>query len=452
MRFPWRVLLFVSIFAIEASVAVVRDGNVPPVVGDSAEVHNIAYNLAHGRWYKFDWNDQRWRALWQTPNNDGRFDFIVFRTGSYPTMFRPPLMPVLVAGILGLFPNNSFVAWRIFDSAAFAVAACLLCDVTFVHGGTVGLVAMLALLLGEPVRRQFVPGWWTEGLAFDLVSCVVWLAARGSRIRDLRYVACAGVVLGLLCLDRPVFVLVTPIFCLALAAAHSRSTSAIFKMALGMLLLSILVQAPWFARNIAVSGRMLPMGTQGGYNAPDDYGDLALANRGSWTGQGILNAWLPPSGTNSLIAIPPGYTKESFGSLWSTGFTDLRYGALIYAAVCTSLQSEIAVSDAGQQAATAWLRVNYSKVPKLMVEKAITLTRFERPFLAAAAALCMVGFFYLPELRITILCMGLLIAGCVLSVMLTHVVFYRFLIPLLPPLYTGVALGFVAIARLRRLA
>ena len=157
MKFRW-LLLFAVIFAFESFKVVLGDNNSAPQIGDAAEVHNIAYNLAHGRGYSFDWNDERWRELWQEQNADGRLDFVVVRRGSYPTMFRPPLMPIMVAAILKVLPHSSFLAWRLFDSAAFSAAACLLCDAAFALDGFAGLSAVLVLLMVDPLRRQYIPG------------------------------------------------------------------------------------------------------------------------------------------------------------------------------------------------------------------------------------------------------------------------------------------------------
>ncbi|MGA2131070.1 MAG: hypothetical protein ABSH50_02035 [Bryobacteraceae bacterium] len=453
MKLRW-FILFLLLFAFVSYRVVRRDSNRPPQDGDAAEVHNIAYSLAHGRGYSFDWNDERWRSLWQDQNAGGRFDFILVRRGAYPTMFRPPLMPILVAGILEVFPRDSFRAWRIFDSAAFAVAACLLSDVAFVQGGTAGMVAILLILVGDPLRRAYLPGWGTEGLAFVFVSLIAWLVANSGRFRPAWYNLTAGFAVGLLCLDRSIFVLAMPCICLVLAIARTKTRAGIVKDGLLILVVATSVQMPWWVRNITVSGRLMPLGTQGGVSLPDEYGDVALDTGGEWTGRGIRDAWIPPSQANRPIPIPPGFSEESFQKLWTANpgddASDHRFDAMLYAAVCTSLESEIEVSAAGQRAAVAWVRANYAKVPGLMARKAFALTFSKRRYLAVALLLGVIGFLGFPKLRRTISCLALLIASYVLAVALTHVVYNRFLLPILPPLYLGTAWGISAIARLAR--
>jgi hypothetical protein len=457
MKLRWHLFLFLIVFGIESSLVVIGNGNRPPEIGDSAEVHNIAYSLAHGRGYSFDWNDEGWRSLWQDQNTLGEFDFVTVRRGAYPTMFRPPLMPILVAAILKVFPQDSFLAWRIFDSAAFAIAVCLLCDVAFVHGGVAALAPLLILLMGDPLRHAVIPGWWTEGLAFDFLSLLVWLIANGGRLGRGRYRIYAGLGLGLLCLDRAIFILALPWICLTLAAARHQPGGRVpnggstIKSASIILALAMLVQMPWWVRNVAVSGQFLPLGTQGGFNLPDEYGEYALHIGTQWTGKGIRDAWIPPSEATRPIPIPPGFSRESFYQLWP--FTvnydpnDHRLAAVIYAAVCTSLPSEIAVSAAGERAAIEWIRANSSELPRLMVEKAITLTSGRRAFLAIGALLLLIAYMRMRQLRRIIACLVSLIACYVWAVALTHVIIGRFLIPILPPLYVGMALGVSAMMR-----
>lgn len=450
MKFRW-LLLFAVIFAFESFKVVLGDNNSAPQIGDAAEVHNIAYNLAHGRGYSFDWNDERWRELWQEQNADGRLDFVVVRRGSYPTMFRPPLMPIMVAAILKVLPHSSFLAWRLFDSAAFSAAACLLCDAAFALDGFAGLSAVLVLLMVDPLRRQYIPGWLTEGIAFDLLSLIVWLIVSRRNESTRRYKALAGLTVGLLCLDRSIFVLTIPLVCLALATARSSPRTDAAKSALAILAVSLLIQTPWWVRNIEISGRFLPLGTQGGFNLPDEYGDTAIEHRGAWAGWGIRDAWIPVSSATRPIGIPSGFSRESFRKIWPSDSSDdannYRSAATLYAAVCTSLQSEIAVSSAGQRAAIAWIRANYSKLPELMAMKILALTFTRRRYLTVALLLAMVGFIQLRKAPRTRLCLVFLMASYVLAIALTHVVPGRFLVPILPPLYVCMACGTTAILR-----
>lgn len=204
------------------------------------------------------------------------------------------------------------------------------------------------------------------------------------------------------------------------------------------------MQTPWWVRNIAVSGRFLPLGTQGGFNLPDQYGDVPLVS-GSWTGMGMAVAWTPLTVKESDIPLPPGFTAEEFENL-SPG--NRRMQALLAATFCTSFASEIAVNDRGVQTARGWIHQNYMQIPRLMVLKAQALIAYFHPLIIRSALLGFFAFAALPRGRPVLFIVSPIAALYVLAVMLTHVVLARFLVPILPMLFLADALGAAAILRL----
>jgi hypothetical protein len=446
----WRhVVIFVLVFFVECGWSVVKYRNSEPQVGDAAEVHNIAYSLAHGRGYRFDWDDASWRKLWQQQNVDGRFDFIVVRRGSFATLSRPPLMPVLVAGVIRVFPRYSFLAWRVVDSSAFAAAGCLLCDVAFVQTGVLGLGIMLLMVLSDPWRREFVPGWWTEGLAFDLISVIVWLMAGGRRLAPRRFVLMGGVSVALLCLDRSIFVLLLPMLGALLGISYSRRVW--LAIAVLILVVAAAIQSPWWIRNLVVSQRFLPLGTQGGINLPDEYGDAAIRTNGVWTGKGMRDAWAMELAHNEGgsaggiggVGLPKGMSERDVAKLWPFDLKDREAQALIAAMFCRSTASELAVSEAGERYSVRWIGVHYAKIPRLMVAKAWSLTRYLRIPLGIAGVLSVLGFIGLGAQRRLILLAAGLMGVYLVAIMLTHVVNVRFMVPIFPAIYLTTTLGVV---------
>ncbi len=443
MRLRTHLILFLAVFAFEANRVVGTFGNSAPAISDLLEVHNIAWNLANGRGYQFDWDDPQWRRSLHTWTPQEDLGFILARRSSHPTMFRPPLTPLIVAGLIRLFPQHSFAAWRTFDCAAFGAAACLLCDIAFASGGLFGLATMLALLLFDPLLRIFVPGCWTEGLAFDLVTVLIWLLASPHRLPGKWNHLLFGVSLGLLCLDRAVFLLSVPPLGLLWAVAAAKPPAR-FRMAAFAMATCLMVQLPWWVRNVSISSRFLPLGTQGGFNLPDEYGDVALTH-GSWTGKGMALAWTPLSVKDSDICPPAGFTDTSFESLCPG---DRRTQNLFAATFCTSIESEIAVNDCGTRAARRWIRSNYREIPRLMLLKLKTLPAFFHPLVITSGVLALVGFIALAESR-RLLTYAALVAACyAFAVSLTHVVLARFLVPLLPMIFLADAAGVAGIARL----
>jgi hypothetical protein len=160
----------------------------------------------------------------------------------------------------------------------------------------------------------------------------------------------------------------------------------------------------------------------------------AIANRGQ--GQGF-------SGTQTLSGRIPGLRlRPEFVQHGCTNDLGLLCGrALRTRATRTGSISFV------QRMAIAWLRANYVKLPMLMAKKAWTLTISKRRYLGVAGLLYLIGFLGLPNLRRILFCLGLLIGSYVLAIALTHVVWQRFLVPILPPLYVGMALGITWIVR-----
>jgi hypothetical protein len=451
MRLRWPALIVATLFAFEVARLPAGQRDRPPVIADAIEVQNIGYHLAHGQGYRFDWRDPGWRKPYEAVNGDGTYTFMLVRHGSYPTLFRPPLMPLLVAACEWVAPGSRvFLAWRVFDAACFAAATGLLCDAAVTLAGVGGAVAMVALVLFDPLLRRYVPGWWTEGLAFDGVSAVAWLLVRGRvgrRGGRGRFRVVAGVTVGLLCLTRAVFVPLQPILCLLLAAAEPtgsprRSWRSRAVGAVVILLLACAVQLPWWARNVVVAHRFVPLGTQGGYNLPDQYGSWAVFYGGEWTGRGIRDAWTPDA--THPAPLPPGYTEAEFNAFWGG---DRRVHAVVAASTGVSTASELAVSDAGMRAAVAWVRAHPAAVPGLMVAKAVTLFRHHWMVLITPVIAAVVGWTGGGVPGGATLRLAGLAATYVLGVAVTHVVYERFLIPLLPAAYLVAAAGLGSLGR-----
>jgi 4-amino-4-deoxy-L-arabinose transferase-like glycosyltransferase len=442
MKLRTHLILFLLIFVWESNRLVNTFGNRPPIISDLFEVHNIAWNLAHGKGYRFDWDDAGWRKLLLTAGGDSIPDYILARRGSHPTMFRPPLSPLVVAGLIRLFPDHSFLAWRVFDCAAFSLAVCLLCEIAYVNGSIAGLIAMLVMVLNDSLLRIFVPGCWTEGLAFDLLCGIAWLLANPRRLKCTNFCLLAGLAVGLLCLDRAVFVVMMLPVCGLLAIARPGSVTARVRGFALILAIAILPQLPWWARNIDVSGRFLPLGTQGGFNLPDEYGDIVLQHH-SWIGLGIGQAWTPLSVPDRDIPRPPGFTEESFAKLYDG---NRRMQAMTAASVCGSLQSEIAVSDRGTQTALHWIRTHRRLIPELMLYKAEELVAYFHIPLIVSGLIAVIGFAALPAHRRLLVFLAAIVVMYFGVVSLTHVVHARFLIPILPAVYIGNSIGVSAMA------
>jgi 4-amino-4-deoxy-L-arabinose transferase-like glycosyltransferase len=114
----------------------------------------------------------------------------------------------------------------------------------------------------------------TESLTIALFCVVALFALLGWQTGRMRYFALAGIFLGLLCLTRPSFVILIPVFALVSLLGGLRPTAATagqsFKSALVLLAGCALVVAPWIVRNHLSAGK--PRLTQ-------EYGSAALIER-----------------------------------------------------------------------------------------------------------------------------------------------------------------------------
>ncbi len=475
---PARVylLIFAGLVAAQVATYPAAYRRLPPRTADAAEVFDIGLSLARGHGYRFDWDDPAFRRAYAEQNGGdpvarprpaaapaGPYDLVLARRGSYPTLSRPPLMPVLVAACVLACPHlgDVFLAWRAVDMALCAAATTLLCGAAAAAargrrgGAATAVVAVLAAFAFDPVRWPYVPGWWTEGLAFDLTAVGCWLLADGRRVlrTPRRYHLAAGLTLGLLCLDRAAFVLLIPPLAALLATGArgggggdpARRRMAWGPAAVAIGAVAVALQVPWWARNVAVAGRFVPLGTQGGFNLPDEYGPEPVATGGVWDGLGIRDAWLPDDPPGRPVPLPPGFTEDRFARLT---LGDRRWHALIVAATCTSTASEVAVADVGTRFAARWVAAHPGRVPGLVAAKLWSLTEGARALLAAAAVATAGGYWRSPPAGRRLLRQLLAWVGCyAAAVALTHVVTGRFLVPALPPIYLAVAVSAAAILR-----
>jgi hypothetical protein len=428
--------LFTAIFLLFACIQIHNPRDGAPLALDQAEVHNIAWNLAHGRGYSFNWDDPGWRKTYLAHSRpSAQLNMILCRAGSHPTMSRPPLMPLLVAAIIKLYPAHVFLGWRLLDAALFSLAACLLAAAVCSTLGFPAAVIVVAITLLDPLRPNYVPGWWTEGIAFDCVAALVWVIAQGRGQPHFQKILIGGVLLGLVCLDRSFFNVVLPLLALLLAyALVGRISAAVF-----ILTIAIAIESPWLIRNFHLSGHLL-LGSQGGFNLPDEYSDHAIALRGGWDGDGIGYVWTHRAGAS------PGEIA---------GIIPLNIAAMrpahplaadaLYATMCQSLASEIAVCDVGLRGGSAWIRSHPFQLPRLFVMKITTQIGYDPKWIGFLFALAGAGLLLSPRSRFALSVSGLVCVYMV-GIGLTHAMPGRFLVPILPPLYVLAALGITAIA------
>jgi hypothetical protein len=430
------LVLFIAIFILQAAILIhsPRDGS--PLIGDAAEVHNIAWNLVHGHGYSVNWDDPAWRAAYIAHSRPSLFlNMILARTGSHPTMSRPPLMSLLVAAVIKIYPAHAFLGWRLIDAALFSLAACLLTAASAKALGNPAALIVITIVLLDPMRNKFVPGWWTEGMAFDFLAALIYLIALGRSQPAHRTILLSGILLGLLCLDRSFFIILLPFLALVLGEATVGRISA----AIAILAIALVIQCPWWFRNLHLAHQM-PLGTQGGFNLPDEYSDHAIEVRGGWDGDGMGYVWTHrPDATPEEIA---GHLPPQIAIMRPD---HPRAAAATYATMCESLDSEIAVAKLGTASGLAWIKSNPLKLPELFVMKIVTQISYDRWWIGSLSALAAIGLLLSRPNQFS-LAMIAMVFIYMAGIGLTHAMPGRFLVPVLPPLYVLATAGILAIA------
>ena len=184
-----------------------------------------------------------------------------------PTRMRPPLYPLFLAGIQGLFGTNlRFIqAAQVVLIAATLVVFYLL--VGRVFGNKVAVVAAFLLSLYVPftVRAALV---MSEVLFIFLLFLALYLVISAIQEHKVKYYVAAGAILGLASLTRPITVFLPLILIPLLIMVTRQQIGPRFALKQSALFLStfLLVLLPWGIRNGATLGEFTPLPSSGGVN------------------------------------------------------------------------------------------------------------------------------------------------------------------------------------------
>jgi len=177
--------------------------------------------------------------------------------------FRPPLLPVVLAGIYGVAGHHFWVARLVMAllSAATCVVVCRLARrlLDSTTGGVAGLLMAI-----YPKFVYYSAALITETLyTFLLAAAVAGLLAAHRAERGWWRWVVSGIVLGLCTLSRTALLAFPPVVAVWLVATRPRRARAIGEAAL-LGLGFVAAMAPWWMRNAAVHGRFVAGTTEGG--------------------------------------------------------------------------------------------------------------------------------------------------------------------------------------------
>ena len=201
-----------------------------------------------------------------------------------PTAFRPPLFPLLLAGIYRVVGVNVTAA-RL-TLAALGTVTVVLCGVLaqLIWGRRVGLIAAAIAAFYPPMIVANM-SLLTEALFVPLLLASVICAIEYRRVRSgTRWLVGAGVLLGLALLTRETAnATLLPI---AILTANARPWRRAIKAPAILLGITLLTVLPWTIRNAVVMHHAIPVSTSLGF---------ALAGTYNETSYNLPHfPWIPP--------------------------------------------------------------------------------------------------------------------------------------------------------------
>jgi len=248
---------------------VVGPGFATQPYSDSVDYHRLAAHLAGGKGFTLGTED----AL-------------------YPTTFRPPLLPFLLAPLYALFGPRYLVAllFQIVLSALTVPLAARLAHETLGARAARWTAPLLALW---PPLVFFTGALLTETLAALLVVLALLLAARAFLRGGAALAIALGIALGLAALARPTALPLAAGLALWLLLAaprvFARRALEVALVCAGLLLATL----PWIARNHAVTGAWIPI-TSGGGAALDDSNNPIVVSDPRYRGGALSLRQVPP--------------------------------------------------------------------------------------------------------------------------------------------------------------
>ena len=286
MNSRWlRAIVYAAIFVVAFAVYVTRITNSggltePPEAGDGHDYDAIAFNVWKGRGFGYHWSDEAWREPYVGIPRYG--PLLTRQSDYYPTTYRPPGMPLLVAGVYAAAGRN-FAAWRILNCGITAGAVTAAAIVSAQFAGVPAAVLTAAVALRSRELTRYSGMYMTESLAafFAALLALCWVSNAQHGWTTRRAVISGAVLAGLIA-SRTIFVLWLPVLLVLPGKDRSFGSRFAWRMKALSLVVAIVVISPWWIRNIIVTNAFMPLGTQGAINLPMGFGPRAIRSQGIW--------------------------------------------------------------------------------------------------------------------------------------------------------------------------
>ncbi|MEM9882326.1 MAG: glycosyltransferase family 39 protein [Planctomycetota bacterium] len=425
---------------LNVGVIALKAGDAPPDPGDAMDYDAIAWSLSRGLGFGADRSDPEWqRPYLEAADADDRAAYRgqidAAPAGYHPTAYRPPLVPMLTAGVYRVVGRH-FWFNRGINGVLVALALTMAVALAQKLGGPAAAVVAAVIALCDPIPKEKAAQLLTEPLILLLVVALATVLVRftlGPR-RRWKYVALAGGVMGLMVLTRSLFVLWLPPLAMGVAWLAWRgggySRAALVQgglMAATFTLIVVTLCLPWWVRNVVLLEAPMPLGTQGGIGIPGGYSDRAVELGGvwedvaqwgffapleaAWTAEGFTprpieaereRALFGMQQTRAWIAEHPGAVTRLAGmklwSLWTERQSHLASGLVLVALVGAGLGR----SWRGRRAGAEWALWGLvaTNVLVVMATYATGAGRFIVPVLPVLYVLAAVGGVRIHEWRL----------------------------------------------------
>jgi hypothetical protein len=285
----------------------------------------------------------------------------------------------------------------------------------FVYLPFIACVTALALAMLDRTIKTYVVDFLTEPWALMGVTSFAWTLSRWTKDRDcLHWLWIAGSIFGAMVLFRSLFILWLPVLVFGILRSGKVPDAKPLRWWIGplcFLLFVTLVAGPWWIRNCAISGRWMPMGSQGAASLRGGYSDEALADWGNWH-------------ADAEIAMQAQLDTVVGSENW------------------TAVERELALADLATQQTWDWISRHRYDLPKLAVMRLVSHWGPWRADHIAWKSLALLGLFWIWRSSRS---QGRMLASIFLADALTTAILYetggRFLIPMHGLLYALAGVG-----------
>ena len=402
--------------------------------GDGPDYESIAYSLSTGSGFEFAWQDPQWQAPYLDCDASAQYTQLHRRDWPGPTTSRPPALPFLISQIYRIIPRgpNAFAAVRWLSVLALTLAGTL--SIWLARNWIEGFltpsaeqtqrvfliqalcfVVTLGIAVMDRTIRTYLHDFLTEPWALLGVTAIAGALVQWAKApHQSHWIFTAGIAFGLVMLFRSVFVFWLPIMALGitLVSYKTRATQARWwSIPCVFLIAVLLVVAPWWIRNCTLTGRFMPLGSQGAASLRGGYSDEALSDWGNWHADAEIAMQLKLDGV-------AGSDK------W------------------TAIEREVALADRATVETWNWISLHWQDLPKLFAMRLASHWgpwRLDHILWKSSAILGLVWIWRFSPRQ------GILLASILLADSLTIVFLYeaggRFLIPLHAVLYALAGVG-----------